>query len=167
MNQPDPLAGTSIFQVAFVVHDLTGALERYQTLLGPRSWRCYIFGADWHSSCEYRGGPTSFSVRLALSDGSPQLELIQPIEGPSIHEDWLRERGEGVHHLGVIVDSVPRTVERMATAGYEVVQTGSGFGADGDGVYAYFDTWRDIGVSIEVVEPPGRMPDPDFVWPER
>jgi hypothetical protein len=136
-------------------------------LLGPRSWRCYIFGADWHSSCEYRGGPTSFSVRLALSDGSPQLELIQPIEGPSIHEDWLRERGEGVHHLGVIVDSVPRTVERMATAGYEVVQTGSGFGAEGDGVYAYFDTSRDIGVSIEAVEPPSRMPDPDFVWPER
>jgi hypothetical protein len=29
------------------------------------------------------------------------------------------------------------------------------------------DTWNDIGVSIEVVEPPDRMPDPDFVWPDR
>lgn len=54
----------------------------------------------------------------------------------------------------------------MAAAGYEVVQAGSGFGVDGDGAYAYFDTWRDIGLSIEAVEPPGRMPDPDFVWPD-
>ena len=166
MSLPDPIAGGSIFQIAFVVESLTDALERYQTVLGPRSWRCYTFGARSHATCEYRGGPTDFSVQLALSDGSPQLELIEPVEGPSIHADWLDERGEGVHHLGVIVESVPRIVERMTAAGYEVVQAGSGFGEAGDGAYAYFDTWRDVGVSIEVVEPPDRLPNLDFVWPE-
>jgi 4-hydroxyphenylpyruvate dioxygenase-like putative hemolysin len=134
-------------------------------LFGVRSWRGYSFGARQHAACEYRGGPTNFSVLLALSDESPQLELIQPLDGPSIHQDFLVEHGEGVQHLGVIVESVPTAVEEMAGAGYEVTQSGSGFGAAGDGRYAYFGTEAELGVSIEAVEPPGRMPDPDFVWP--
>jgi hypothetical protein len=60
---------------------------------------------------------------------------------------------------------VQRAVEQMARAGYEVTQSGSGFGAAGDGVYAYFGTEADLGVSIEAVEPPDRMPPPDFLWP--
>jgi catechol 2,3-dioxygenase-like lactoylglutathione lyase family enzyme len=165
MELPDPLIGSDVFQIAFVVRDLRAALARYSALFGVPSWRCYAFGASLHTTCEYRGGPTDFSVQLALSDSSPQFELIQPVAGPSIHEDFLNAHGEGLQHLGVIVDSVPRAVERMARAGYEVTQSGSGFGAAGDGAYAYFGTEADLGVSIEAVEPPDRMPPPDFLWP--
>ena len=165
MELSEPLVGSPIFQVAFVVRDLRAALPRYSALFGVGGWRGFTFGASLHTACEYRGGPTDFSVLLALSDGAPQLELIQPVRGPGIHEDFLNARGEGLQHLGVIVPSVARTVEQMAGAGYEVTQSGAGFGADGDGVYAYFGTEAELGVSIEAVEPPERMPAPDFLWP--
>jgi methylmalonyl-CoA/ethylmalonyl-CoA epimerase len=154
-----------MFQVAFVVRDLEAGLERYTRVLGGAPWRCYTFSAAIHRSALYRGATTDFSVRLALTDTSPQYELIEPQRGPGIHEDWLEERGEGFHHLGVVVDSLDEAAARMKGAGYEAVQTGSGFGTDGDGAYAYFDTTRDLGFVLEAVESPGRMPDPDRIWP--
>jgi catechol 2,3-dioxygenase-like lactoylglutathione lyase family enzyme len=164
MGIEELLAGR-LFQIAFVVDDLDEALRRYTAVLGGEPWRCYMFSAAIHRTCEYRGAPRDFTARLALNDGSPQIELIEPVRGPSIHRDWLEERGEGVHHVGVVVESVQAATTRMEEAGYDAIQSGTGFGADGDGAYAYFDTRRDLGVVVEAVEPPGRMPDPEFVWP--
>jgi catechol 2,3-dioxygenase-like lactoylglutathione lyase family enzyme len=157
VGSAEALVGGRLFQVAFVVRDLDAALARFGGLLPTGGWRCYTFGSAMHAETEYLGAPAEFSVRLALSDSSPQLELIQPLEGASIHRDLLDEVGEGLHHVGVVVDSVPDTVGRMSAAGYEVVQSGSGFGVDGDGVYAYFDTREALGVYVEAVEPPRRL----------
>jgi catechol 2,3-dioxygenase-like lactoylglutathione lyase family enzyme len=166
MASIEALVDGRAFQIAVVVRDLETALERYAAVLGGGPWRGYRFTADIHTSCEYRGGPTDFELRLALNDQSPQFELIEPGEGPSIHKDWLNERGEGLHHVGVIVESVPAAVTRMTQAGYAVIQAGAGFGAANDGAYAYFDAQDDLGLVLEVVEPPASMPEIDFVWPQ-
>ena len=161
----EAFAGRSIFQIAFVVSDLEGALERYSRALNPGPWCCYTLGADGHEACDCRGGPTSFSSRLALNQYSPQLELIVPLRGPSAHQDWLDERGEGPHHVGIIVESVASAVAQATEAGYEVVQSGSGIGPGRDGSWAYIDTTRDLGLIIEAVEPPSSMPAVEFAWP--
>jgi catechol 2,3-dioxygenase-like lactoylglutathione lyase family enzyme len=165
VNDVDALVGGEVFQIAFVVRDLDAALRRYTRFIGGAPWRVFTFSAAIHREASYRGRPTDFSVRLALNGTSPQYELIEPVDGAGVHGAWLDERGEGFHHVGVIVDSVAETVDRMAAAGYEAVQTGSGFGATGDGIYAYFDTAADLGCLVEAVEPPERMPDPDRTWP--
>lgn len=53
----------------------------------------------------------------------------------------------------------------MRRAGYDVLQSGRGYGLDGDGGYAYFDTERDFEVIVEAIEVPKRRREPDFVWP--
>jgi catechol 2,3-dioxygenase-like lactoylglutathione lyase family enzyme len=165
MSDVEALVGGELFQIAFVVRDLDAALERYTRVLGGAPWRVFTFSAAIHREAAYRGQPTDFSARLALNVTVPQYELIEPVGGAGVHGTWLAERGEGFHHVGVIVESVEATVERMAAAGYDAIQTGSGFGAAGDGSYAYFDTAADLGCLVEAVEPPGRMPDPDGIWP--
>jgi methylmalonyl-CoA/ethylmalonyl-CoA epimerase len=160
----EAFAGRPIFQIAFVVNDFEAALKRYTKALNAGPWRCYTLGADGHTACAYRGGPTE-SSRLALNDQSPQLELIQPLKGPSAHDDWLREHGEGPHHVGILVDSVADAIEQMADAGYEAVQTGSGIGPARDGAYAYFDTTAALGLMVEAVEAPTSMPPIEFRWP--
>jgi methylmalonyl-CoA/ethylmalonyl-CoA epimerase len=162
----DAFAGRSIFQIAFVVANLEDALERYSATLDAAPWRCWTLGADGHQQTEYRGRPTNFSSRLALSSSSPQLELIQPLTGPSAHQDWLEHHGEGPHHLGIVVDSVPNAVTQMADAGYPVIHRGSGLGPQRDGAWAYFDTTDAFGLMIEAVEPPTSMPPTEFTWPQ-
>ena len=59
--------------------------------------------------------------------------------------------------------SLAEMVEPMRTAGYELVQSGSGYGLDGDGAYGYFDTTAALHVYTELIEPPARRPPPEDV----
>jgi catechol 2,3-dioxygenase-like lactoylglutathione lyase family enzyme len=158
LEQLDALRGRAAFQIAFVVHDLDAALARWSAVLGAGPFRCWTFGATDHERCDYRGGPTDFSSLLALNGQTPQIELIQPLTGPSAHADWLERHGEGLHHLGVIVESVADTAAEAAAAGYEVVSSGAGIGPERDGAWAYIDTSAALGLMIEAVEPPTSMP---------
>ncbi len=83
-----------------------------------------------------------------------------------IHRDWLSERGEGFHHIGVIVPSVAEATAAMQTLGCPVIQSGAGFGAAGDGEFAYYDANTSLGMIVEAVVPPASgLGDPDSLWP--
>ena len=75
------------------------------------------------------------------------------------------QRGEGLHHLGFWVDSLTEAAAEFTASGYEAIQTGAGYGLDGDGGYAYFDTSAELGVILELIEVPKRRREPDFVYP--
>ena len=97
-----------------------------------------------------------------LNNRSPQYELIQPLDGPSIHADWLEERGEGFHHIGYVVESLERTTAEMEASGHPAIARIHSFGATGDGAAAYSDTAAALGFLVEAVEPPAQMPSTDF-----
>jgi methylmalonyl-CoA/ethylmalonyl-CoA epimerase len=164
MEHIGAMLGGRLFQIGIVVADLDAGLRRSADIVGEQRWRCYDFGQVGRH--EYHGRATTCSLRLALNDASPQMELIQPLEGDSIHRDWLAERGEGLHHIGFVVPSVERAITAMAALGIAVIQSGTGFGAagDGDGAYAYFDSASSFGVITEAVEPPSSLPAPT-IWP--
>jgi hypothetical protein len=47
--------------------------------------------------------------------------------------------------------------------GVELLRLGRGFGPDGDGGFAYFDTQSRLGVLVEAVELPARRCEPELV----
>ena len=127
---------------------------------GP--WRGWIFGPGGKGR-EYRGSPAEWTLRLALNARNPQYELIEPLDGPSIHADWLADRGEGFHHVAYVVESLERTTAEMDAAGHAAVARIHSFGVAGDGAAAYYDTADALGFLVEAVEPPSGMPPADFV----
>ena len=149
----EQLLGTRPFQIGIVVRDVREAAARYTKLWGIEDWVIVENGPQNMHGLHYMGGPADFSMRLALTGSDPQLELLQPLEGPSILADWLERRGEGMHHMGVMVASVDETIAQLAGAGIKCVQHGYGFGADGSGAFAYFDTEAELGCLIEAIEP--------------
>jgi methylmalonyl-CoA/ethylmalonyl-CoA epimerase len=161
----ETLAGQPVGQVGIIVPDLERALERYSSLWGLGPWACYLYGPATVPRLTYRGEPGRYSMRIALAGEAPQIELLESLEGPSIYEEWLESRPQGLHHLGVYVESLNEAIESMSAAGYDLLQSGAGYGLDGDGGYAYFDTERDFGVIVEAIETPGRRREPDFIWP--
>lgn len=150
------------FQIAVVVRDLERAVRDFGALVDPGPWRGYIFSSETVEGLEYRGQPADLSFRLVLNDSRPQYELIEPLVGPNIYSDWLDARGEGLHHVAYVVASVAEATAQMTAAGHPVIQSGHSFGAERDGVFAYFDTADALGFVVEAVEPPGRLPDPAF-----
>jgi catechol 2,3-dioxygenase-like lactoylglutathione lyase family enzyme len=150
---PAPLEGRHPFQIGILVADLDEALPRYRALFGRDDWLLVENGPHNMHGLHVRGVPARFSMRLALCGSDPQLELLQPLEGPSILGGWLERNGEGLHHIGVLVDSVDETIASMEAAGYACTQHGYGFGSDGSGAFAYFDTEAELGYLLEAIEP--------------
>ena len=155
------LAGLAPFQMGFVVRDLERAAREFDARLAAGPWRGWIFGPQGEGR-EYRGRAAEWTLRLALNARSPQYELIEPLDGPSVHADWLAQRGEGFQHVAYVVASLERTTAELETAGHPAIARIRSFGADGDGAAAYFDTAEALGFLVEAVEPPSRMPPTDF-----
>jgi len=113
-----------------------------------------------------RGKPAEYRMRVALSNvGDMRIELIQPLEGDTVYAEFVREHGYGVHHIGVLTDDMRKSLEQAERAGLAMTQDGAGFGPDGDGHYAYLDTERLIGTTIELIERPKRRQPPERVYP--
>ena len=147
-----PLSGRP-FQIGILVADVDAAIAKHEAILGPQEWIRVENSPDNLHGLHYRGEPADYSMRLALTGSNPQLELLQPLDGPSILQEWLDSRGEGLHHVGFLVESLDATIAEMAAAGYPCLQHGYGFGADGSGGFAYFDTEAELGYLLEALEP--------------
>jgi catechol 2,3-dioxygenase-like lactoylglutathione lyase family enzyme len=150
-------------QVAFVVPDLDAAVARWVRLgIGP--WNIWTFDDRRMTRAVYHGEPSAFAARAALcSIGPLTYELIESLRGPNIYEDFLDRRGPGVHHLGYYVDDIDGAIAAMDVKGYRMVQAGWGFGADGDGAFAYFDTVDDFGCYYEAIQGPRALPEPEMI----
>jgi methylmalonyl-CoA/ethylmalonyl-CoA epimerase len=156
----------SVDQVAVVVRDLDAAMKLYSDKLGIGPWDVYTYGSHRMHTMTFRGERRPYVMKLALAFVGPTMyELIEPIEGPNIYEEFLAERGEGLHHLGYYVGSIDAAIDEMAAQGYALLQSGRGFGVNGDGAYAYFDTERDLGCIVEAIELPSAMPEPEYRYP--
>jgi methylmalonyl-CoA/ethylmalonyl-CoA epimerase len=150
-------------QIGIVVRDLEQGIRDYSALTGLSSWAIYTYGPGFVHDLTYRGRPAEYSMRIALSGMNPMVELVQPLEGPSIYHDWLDEHGEGLHHVGVEVPSLDGAVETSTAAGFEVIQSGRGYGLDGDGGFAYLDTYDPLRIIVELLEFPARRREPEEV----
>ena len=165
MTASELFGGRPVGQVGIVVRDLARAFEQYGGRWGLGPWKGYVYGPETVPRLTYRGEPGRYSMRIALAGASPQVELIEPLQGPSIYEEWLEAGRGGLHHVAVYWESLDDAIATVRDAGYDVLQSGQGYGLDGDGGYAYFDTERDFDVIVEAIEVPKRRREPDFVWP--
>lgn len=161
-----PFLENGVGQIAFVVEDIESSVERYHSVFGVGPWDFYTYKKPFVPHMTYRGEPADYSVRIALSYFGPmRVELIEPVRGPTIYHEFIEKHGYGVQHLGLLVDDMSRALAQAQAAGYPMIMDGAGFGADGDGHYAYLDTEDDFGVVYELIErPKGRKP-PEKVYP--
>ena len=155
-----------IAQIAFLVEDLESSVQRYNSVFGIGPWDFYSYEKPFVPYMTYRGKPADYSIRIALSYfGSMRVEFIEPVRGPTIYHEFIEKHGYGVQHFGLLVDDMSSALAQAEAAGYPMIMDGAGFGADGDGHYAYIDTESDFGVVYELIERPKRRKQPEKVYP--
>ena len=134
--------------------------------IGISPWRLMRLGPHNMTDQVYRGQPAEYQMRVGLAKcGRTEWEVIEPISGPSIHQDWLAAQGDGVHHVlmrsrEVNFDDRLRLAEDR---GLRCVQSGNWGGIR----FAYLDTNDMIGAFIELVDIPAdlSLPEPDEWYP--
>ena len=62
--------------------------------------------------------------------GETKIELLQASSPDSPIAKFIKDRGEGVHHIAFEVDDIDSEIQRLLTEGFEVINKESKDGAD-------------------------------------
>ena len=156
----------SNIQICVVTRDFQRTMEGLvRAGIGP--WRVYTFDPTTVAEMTYRGKPASYSMRLGLADsGGMMWEIVQPLTGPNIYEEFLAKHGEGIHHVAFGCNNIPwpERVKAFTDRGYRMIQSGIW---RGKAPYAYFETEDDTTTTFEIFDIPPDMviPTPEQWYP--
>ena len=85
-----------------------------------------------------------------LACGGPRLELLEPAGADSPIGRFLEKRGEGLHHLALLVDDLAAAVERLTAAGARLLNEPRQ-GAGGH-TYVFIHPASTGGVLLELIQ---------------
>jgi len=129
---------SKIDQIGIVVKDVEGTMKFYEKL----------FGIETIPTVEVKIDSAKLKIGL-FQLGEVQIELIQVLEGESVHSRFLKERGEGLHHLAFFVEDVEKELAKLGKEGIKVLERG---GVPGAVKFAYLDTEKTLGVVLELIQ---------------
>lgn len=121
-----------IYQIAWVTRDLDKSLAAWVEHLKVGPWRVYRFTDQTVKNLKVAGEPVTepFEFRIAISwIGDMEVEIIQPVHGPTIYQKFIDEKGEGLHHIKekIADDAMAAVVSGYEECGIPVTQTGQFF----------------------------------------
>jgi len=144
--------------VGVVVKNVDEATEYYQGLgIGPFESSNLV-----HIDRKVYGKPAPDVkfVAKATTLGPIGFELVQPVSGETPQKKFLERCGEGINHIGFVVDDIEEAMSIMVKAGFKAVSVAKNKGGGGA---AFFDTDQKGGVTIELEQLPPHLND-DPYW---
>jgi hypothetical protein len=138
-------------QIGCVVKDLKTTIKNYEAIgIGP-----FMTATVKPEKVVYKGRSgdnTLASVGVAQLTPDLSLELIQ-VNSAEIYQDFYKEHGEGLQHIGFFTDDYDGVLKRAEKLGIPVLFS---VDASAEGVGhirgTYFDTRPLTGVILEVIE---------------
>lgn len=129
-----------IEHIGVVVKDIEASVRKYEDLLGLK-----LAGIE-----EVRVEGVVNRVAF-LPAGDVNVELVQTTAVSGLAADFLRERGEGVHHVAFEVEDLERTFAELRGRGVRFLWDRIITGSRGSRV-AFFEPEEFNGVYIELVQ---------------
>jgi methylmalonyl-CoA/ethylmalonyl-CoA epimerase len=162
-------------QICFVVADLDAWMERLWTVFGMGPWKVNYRDpyakedCTWIKDTTYMGNPAHFTYKLASTtfENGMIYELIQPLTGDSTFSKFLKEHGEGVHHIGWHIvnsdDEYLKVCKMLEDNGFPCEQSSRIFRSK----MGYYDTTSVLGTMLEVAyeDPTKQRPEPLYMYP--
>jgi methylmalonyl-CoA/ethylmalonyl-CoA epimerase len=148
-DRTEYLSDRTVTQVGIIVRDIEKTSRAWAELLGVETPRWFLTDPAETAHTTYMGKPTTARAKLVFFDlGQVQLELIEPVGGPSTWKDFLDQKGEGVHHIAFAVRDMDGRIRALEGLGTAAVQRGDYTG----GRYGYIASDAKLGVALELLE---------------
>jgi methylmalonyl-CoA/ethylmalonyl-CoA epimerase len=107
--------------ITIVVKDIEKTAQSLSLLLGIGPWEVMEYAP---TQDELMGGQP-FKLKFAFTSlGTVTLQLTQPIEGQSLWQAFLDEKGEGLHNLYFEVPNWEETIARFKAQGNTILASG-------------------------------------------
>jgi methylmalonyl-CoA/ethylmalonyl-CoA epimerase len=150
----------NVIEICFVTADYRRTMEGLVRLgIGP--WRVYTFDSTTVTDRTYHGADADYAIKVCFADvGDMAVEIMQPLYGPTIFQEFLDKHGEGIQHIAFDCQEKPWTarMDEFAERGFPLVQAGRFMDLN---AFAFFDTEAATGTTFETYSIPA-----GFVWPE-
>ena len=138
------------WHIGIVVKDIEKFIDFYSKAFGWGAWE--RFTADFPNAI-VRGKPGWYKgKRVYVQLGGVGLEIGEPGEGDSVQKEFLRTKGEGLHHLAFYVDDIEKEVARLEKLGIGILQAAKN--EDGSYAYVYLDTEEIGNIIVELNRKP-------------
>ena len=148
MTKPT-LGNTKVTQVGIMVRDIESKARAWSEILGLPMPEIIITDPVDKAQTEYNGKSTPARAKLAFFHmGQLDVELIEPIEGPSTWKDQLDGHGDSLHHIAFEIKGIQEKIAFLDSKGVPLVQRGEYTG----GRYAYLDGVSQLGTVLELLE---------------
>ncbi|HEY0209762.1 VOC family protein [Acerihabitans sp.] len=151
-----------IIQIAHLVENLDDAMAHYYQACDIGPWDVYTYGPHNIRNSLYRGNPAEHIYKIAVCwVNGIQMELMQPVSGYSIYDEYIEKHGYGLHHLKLYFQDCTQAIARYEARGYQVVQSGN----IGDDVFYYLDTEERFQGAVIELGNAGAIPQPESRYP--
>jgi hypothetical protein len=146
----EPALGNNIVtQVGIIVRDIEVKARARSEILGLPMPDIIITDTLDKTQAEYSGKPTTARGKLAFFRmGQLDVELIEPIDGPSTWKDQLDQHGDSLHHIAFQIKGMQEKVAYLDSKSVPLLQRWEYTG----GRYAYLDGIAQLGTVLELLE---------------
>ena len=148
MNEENRLIlnNLKVDQLGFVYNDVEKQAQILDSIYNiPK----ITFFEYYDQKITYRGKETTNSIKLGTTQYfNVNIELIQPLGGDNIYQEFIDSGREGFHHIGRYVDDLDLSIEDFSRKGINPLQIGQIVKFH----YAYMDTEDTFGIIIELMK---------------
>lgn len=143
------LGNNIVMQVGIIVRDIESKARAWSEILGLPMPDIIVTDTVEKTQAEYNGKPMTGRAKLVFFHmGQLDVELIEPIDGPSTWNDQLDGHGDSLHHIAFDIKGMQEKTAYLNSQGVPLIQRGEFEG----GRYAYFDGVAQLGTIVELLE---------------
>ena len=143
--------GLNLAQIAWVVKDIKTTKRFFQDVIGISNFSKVETIRVKEFEATYYGKPSNAESLVSMAySGGTFIELIQPISGNNIFQDYLdKNPAGGVQHVAyrIPVARLDKVISEFADKGLPVISSFNHSIAK----IVFFDTYKEIGVMTEIM----------------
>lgn len=141
----------AVMQICFVTHDALKSAQWFADLTGkplPDEGRA---AEPSQAQAIYKDQSAEVGCKIRMfAFGNIDVEFLEPGPEKSAWRDLLEQKGPGCHHIAFRTRNLKQRDAYLKEKGHALLQRGEFDG--GHGRYAYYDTVKDLGVMVELLE---------------
>ncbi len=144
MSDDLKLGHLKIDQLGYVYKDIEKQAKIMENMFGVSK---FVIFDPVDVKVNYRGVNKTIKMKAGFGTlyDDTQIELLQPVEGESMYNEFLDQGREGFHHILYIVDNLQAVINKYKEAGIIVIQSGKVMRSS----YVYMDTEETLGIIVE------------------
>jgi len=142
-------------------------VRTYADSYGIGPWEIWDFDSDNVFDMKINGKRIDYKMRVAeLNIGDTYIELIEPLDDICIYARYLKEHGEGFHHIAYKVEDFNEALKYFKSRGIEEYQSGNW---GGQYIFLYVKSEKELKQIVEIwnIKSGSKWPAPLEIYPKK